>query len=141
MRIMKATTTLTRLLVIALVAGVATTGCASKGTLSSREVAPARQTAVRVRNDNWNTVRVYLVREVGSTVRLATVPSMTTQRIPLRGAVASELRTHGTLRFLIRPLGSNESFVTHSILAGPDDVMRLIVATRLRFSTLVVGNR
>ena len=89
MRIMKATTTLTRLLVIALVAGVATTGCASKGTLSSRGVVPARQTAVRVRNDNWNTVRVYLVREAGSTVRLATVPSMTTQRIRLRGAVAS----------------------------------------------------
>ncbi len=136
---MKAPTTLAKLLLIAVVTGAATTGCATGGTLSSRAVAD-RQTAVSVRNNNWSDVKVYLVHASGGrAVRLGTVTSMATLRIPLRGAVATELQTYGSLRFLIKPLGKpREGHTTHSALMTPGDVMSLTVANQLWLSTLVV---
>ena len=137
---MKAPTTLAKLLLIAVVTGAATTGCATGGTLSSRAVAD-RQTAVSIRNNNWADVKVYMVPASGARpVRMGTVTSMTTVRIPLRGAVASELDREGSLRFLIRPLGSRSSYTTHSVIMTPGDVMSLTVANQLRLSTLVVGS-
>ncbi len=140
---MKASTTLTKLLLIAVVAGAATTGCAPKGTLSSSGVAPNRQTAVRIRNNNWSDVKVYLVpANGGSPVRIGTVGSLATERIPLRGRIRSELQTQGSLRFLLRPLGNpHESYVTHSVIMTPSDVMHLTVANHLKHSTLVVRGR
>ena len=139
---MNAPTALAKLLLIAVVTGAATTGCATGGTLSSRAVAD-RQTAVRVRNDNWSDMKVYLVpANGGSPVRIGTVGSLATERIPLRGRIRSELLTHGSLRFLLRPLGNpRESHVTHSVIMTPDHVMHLTVANQLRHSTLVVRGR
>lgn len=138
---MKAPTTLAKLLLIAVVTGAATTGCATGGTLSPRAVAD-RQTAVSIRNYNWSDMKIYLLRaNGGAPVRLGTVTSMTTLRIPLRGAVASELQIHGSLRFLIRPLGNpRESYTTHSVFMTPGEVMSLTVANQLGLSTLVVGS-
>ncbi len=137
---MKAPTTLAKLLLIAVVTGAATTGCATGGTLSSRAVAD-RQTAVSIRNYNWSDVKVYLVRASGGVpVRLGTVTSMTTRRILLRGAAASELSSQGSLRFLIMPLASRSSYTTHSVIMTPGDVMSLTVENQLSHSTLVVGS-
>ena len=120
---MKAPTTLAKLLLIAVVTGAATTGCATGSTLSSRAVAD-RQTAICIRNDNWSDVKVYLVRAAGGTpVQLGRVWSMTTLRIPLRGAVAWELNNHGSLRFLIRPWGSRSSYLTDAVIMTPGDVV------------------
>ncbi len=139
---MKAPTALAKLLLIAVVTGATTTGCATGGTLSSRAV-DDRQTAVRVRNDNWSDMKVYLVpANGGSPVRIGTVGSLATERIPLRGRIRSELLTHGSLRFLLRPLGNpHESHVTHSVIMTPGHVMHLTVANQLRHSTLVVRGR
>ncbi len=135
---MKAPTTLAKLLLIAVVTGAATTGCATGGTLSYRSVAD-RQTAVSIRNDNWSDVKVYLVDASGGMpVRLGTITSMTTLRVPLRGAVASQLRLHGSLRFQIRPFASRSSYLTDALMMSPGDVMHLTVANQLRLSTLVV---
>ena len=136
---MKAPTTLAKLLLIAAVTGAATTGCATAGgTLSSRAVAD-RQTAVSIRNDNWSDVKVYLVHASGAMpVRLGTVTSMSTLRIPLRGAVASQLSSQGSLRFEIRPLGSRRGYITHSVFMTAGDVVHLTVANLLRNSTLMV---
>ncbi len=136
---MKAPTTLAKLLLIAVVTGAATTGCATGGTLSSRAVAD-RQTAVSIRNNNWSDVKVYMLPASGGRpVRMGTVTSMTTLRIPLRGAVATELNSQGSLRFLIRPLGDlRENYLTHSVLMIPGDVMSLTVANQLWLSTLVL---
>ncbi len=119
-RVMKAPTTLAKLLLIAVVTGAATTGCATRGTSLSRGVESRRQTAVRVRNDNWSDVKVYLVHASGAMpVRLGTVTSMSTLWIPLRGAVASQLTSEGSLRFEIRPLGSRRGYMTHSVFMAP----------------------
>lgn len=139
---MKAPTTLAKLLLIAVVTGTATTGCATPGTSPSSGVEPHRQTAVRIRNNNWSDVKVYLVRANGSLVRVGTVTSMTTLRIPLRRALATELQTHGSLRFLIRPLGNPRgSYLTDPVFITSGDVMSLTVANELWLSTLVVGSR
>ncbi len=136
---MKAPTTLAKLLLIAVVTGAATTGCATRGTSLSRGVESRQQTAVRIRNDNWSDVKVYLVHASGAMpVRLGTVTSMSTLRIPLRGAVASQLTSEGSLRFEIRPLGSRSGYMTDSAIMAPGDVMHLTVANLLRNSTLVV---
>ena len=148
---MKAPTTLAKLLLIAVVTGAATTGCATGSTLS-RAVADRQTvvrignrnlTAVRIRNNNWSDVKVYLVSASGGTpVRLGTVTSMATLRIPLRGAVVSELNLQGSLRFLIRPLGDPRGgYITHSVNMIPGDVMSLTVANRLSHSTILVGRR
>ncbi len=136
---MKAPTTLAKLLLIAVVTGAATTGCATKGTSPSRGVEPHQQTAVSIRNDNCSDMKVYLVDGSGGMpVRLGTVTSMSTLRIPLRGAVASQLRLEGSLRFQIRPLGSRSSYLTDPLVMSPGDVLHLTVANQLRLSTLVV---
>ncbi len=140
---MKAPTTLAKLLLIAVVTGAATTGCATGSTSLSRGVEPHRQTAVRIRNDNWSDVKVYLVRQNGgSPVRLGRVTSMTTLRIPLRGAVATDLQIYGSLRFLIRPLGNpRESYTTPSAFMAPGNVMYLTLANQSWLTTLVVRSR
>ncbi len=103
---MKAPTALAKLLLIAVVTGAATTGCATGGTLASRTVAD-RQAAVRIRNDNWSDMKVYVVPAGGGIpVRIGTVRSLATERIPLRGRIRSEILTHGSLRFLLRPLAA-----------------------------------
>ncbi len=139
---MKAPTTLTKLLLIAVVTSTATTGCATRGTSLSRGVESHQQTAVRIRNDGWSDVKIYLVQASGGMpVRLGTIMSMTTLRIPLRGAVASQLNREGTLRFEIRPLGSRSSYMTDSVIMTPGDVMHLTVANHSWLTTLVVKSR
>ena len=133
-----------KLLLIALVAsGVAgTTGCATRNA-STEVVIRRHPTAVRVRNYNWSDARVYLLRQSGGRpVRIGTVTSMTTERIPLRGQVAAELRTHGALRFLITLIGgSTRSYTTESTFLDPRDVMTLDIANHLALTTLVVRSR
>ncbi len=140
---MRAPTTLAKLLLIAVVASVATTGCATKGDLSSTGVAPDQQTAVRIHNYNGSDVRVYLVPASGGIpVLLRTIRSMTTLRIPLRGPIGTELQIYGSLRFLIRPLDNpSESYTTRSVIMTPGEVMSLTVANQLVLSTLAVGSR
>ncbi len=140
---MRAPTTLAKLLLIAVVASVATTGCVTKGDLSSTGVAPDHQTAVRIHNYNESDVRVYLVPASGGIpLRLRTITSMTTLRIPLRGPIGTELQIHGSLRFLIRPLDNpSESYTTRSVIMTPGEVMSLTVANQLVLSTLAVGSR
>ncbi len=135
-------TTVTKPLLIALVTGAATTGCATKGSLSSRSVAD-RQTVVSIRNNNWSDMKVYLVPENGgSPVRIATVGSLTTKRIPLRRRIKMELIAQESLRFLLKPLGNpHESYTTHSVVLAPGAALRLTVANRLTFSTLVPEHR
>ncbi len=138
---MKAPTTFTKLLLIAVVATVATTGCATKGNLSS-EVSPDEQTAIIIRNYSWNDVKVYLVPSSGGIpVRIGTVGSLTTQQIPVRGRIKTELQAYRQLQFLIKPLASSTSHVTHPVILTSGDVLRLTVENRLPQSTLVVRHR
>ncbi len=138
---MKAVKQLTRALAIGLLTGAFAAGCASPQTIS--DLALRRPpTALRITNYHWQDVRIYVLPGHGGVpMRLGLVVSMTSSVIPLRGALAAELRGGGTFRVLIRPLASQTSFTTHSVLIGPGDEMQLNVENQLSLSTLVVRNR
>ena len=137
---MKAPTTLAKLLLIAVVTGAATTGCATGGISPSRGVARHEQAAVSIRNDSWIDVRVYLVPASGSSpVRIGKVGSLSTERFPLRGRIRTELLTQGSLRFLIEPFASfSESYTTPTVFMSPGNEMLLTVANQVWLSTIVV---
>ncbi len=137
---MKAPTTLAKLLLIAVVTGSATTGCATRGTSPSRGVEPQQRTTVSIRNNNWSDVTVYLIQAGGGTpVRIRRVGSLTTERIPVRGRIRSELQAHGRLQFLIKPFASSATYTTQPVVLAPGDAARLTVANQLTLSTLVRG--
>ena len=140
---MKAPTTLAKLLLIAVVTGAATTGCATGGISPSRGVARHEQTAVSIRNDSFSDVTVYLVPASGSSpVRIGRVGSLATERIPLRGRIRTELLTQGSLRFLIEPFASfSESYTTPTVFITPGMEMLITVANQVWLSTLVVRDR
>ncbi len=118
--------------------GAAVTGCAQQATSFETGIR-AEQTALRIRNDNWLDVKVYLVSESGaSPVRVGTVSAASSSVIRLRGPVLQEIRNRGTVRFLIRPIGSRASYTTQAMLVHPGDQMQLSVANRLTFSTVFV---
>ena len=116
-------------------------GCAtSTPPLQSGFRAPA--SSIRIRNYNWQDVRVYLVSATGSRpIRIGTVTSMTTTVIPMRGQIASQAFSQGSLQFLIRPIGSTVSYMTHAIIVNAVNVMELTVENRLEHSTLMVRHR
>ncbi len=122
-------------------AAAGVSGCAtSTPPLHSGLRAPA--TAVRIRNDNWLDVRVYLVSANGSRpIRIGMVTSMTTTVIPLKGAIASQVFSHGSLQFLLRPIGSRVSYTTYAVYINPGTVTELTVANQLEHSTLMVRSR
>ncbi len=130
----------TWLLAIALVAvSVTTSGCASTGALSQRHNR-ADASVLRIDNHNWQDVKVYLVPAGGGqSVRVATVVSMTSEVVRLRGRAAMELRTNGELRLEIRPFASRERFTTQTVLARPGDKIQLRVGAFLHHSSLSIS--
>jgi hypothetical protein len=116
-------------------------GCATTRAPSDRGLR-AQATAIRIRNDNWQDVRVYLLRANGGPpVRLATVGSMSSAVIRFRGAIAAEAWSRGSIQLLLRPIGTRSSFTTPAVFVGPGDVMRLTVANQLTLSTVFIDNR
>ena len=115
-------------------------GCAtSTPPLQSGFRAPA--SSIRIRNYNWQDVRVYLVSNGSMPIRIGTVTSMTTAVIPMRGQIASQAFSQGSLQFLIRPIGSTVSYTTHTIPVYAGSVTELTVENRLEHSTLMVRSR
>ena len=97
-------------------------------------------TTLRVRNDNWHDVRIYLVRESGGPpIRVGTFGSLSSAVVQLKGSAIQEVLASGEARFLSRPLASRASFATYAVPVNLGDVIGLRVANNLTFSTLVVG--
>jgi hypothetical protein len=88
--------------------------------------------ALYVTNDNWNDVRIYLVRE-GTSVpqRLGSVEAFSTRVIRLRP------QPIGWTQLKIVPLGSTSAFTTAPVNVGPGDAMELTVQNHLQHSFLI----
>lgn len=118
--------------------GAAVTGCAQQATSFETGI-HREQTALRIRNDNWLDVRVYLVSESGAAgVRVGTVSAASSSVIRLRGRALQEIRNRGTVRFRLRPIGSRASYTTQAMLVHPGDQIQLSVANQLALSTFFV---
>ncbi len=122
---------------------LATAGMSGSATstppLQSGFRAPA--SSIRIRNYNWQDVKVYLVSNGSMPIRIGTVTSMTTAVIPMRGQIAAQAVSQGSLQFLIRPIGSTVSYTTHTIPVRAGSVTELTVENRLEHSTLMVRSR
>ncbi len=136
---------LNRLFKIALLvsAAAAAGGCASAGTSFTPVANPRSQPiALRVRNNNWQDVRIYFVPEYGGRqVRLATIGSFTSRTILLRGQAKAGVRASGAARFLIHPIGFPQAHTTQPLFVRPGDEMELTVGHRLQYSTLILASR
>lgn len=133
---MRAATRPTSLLVMMLVTvgAVASEGCAHRGVpLGTTETGLEDQaTTLRVRNDNWQDVRIYLVENGGPPVRVGSVSGLTSAVIRVRRRIV------GTARLLIRPLGSRATALTNPVFVERGQVLELTVQTHLVHSNLVV---
>ncbi len=118
---------------------LAAAGCSTKTTSFDSGIS-ASETALWVRNDSWQDVRIYLVSSVGVTsVRIGTVPAASSARIRVRGRLLQEIRNRGSVRLALRPIGSRASYVTEAVMVQLGDEIRLSVANQLSFSTVIVG--
>ncbi len=114
-------------------------GCAKQQATSFDTGVHAEQTALSIRNNNWQDVRVYLVTSSGrESVRLGTVSAASSARIPITGHMLQEIRNRGSVRLQLRPLGSRSSYTTEDIIVQPGDEVRLSVANQLSLTTVYV---
>ncbi len=127
-----------RLMTIVLVTGgmAANIGCASAGGTYSRSArVQPRTTVLRVRNNNWQDVKLYLVHASGSVpIRVGTVTAMSSAVIRLRRPMA------GTgARLLITPIGSSTGHVTELVAVDSQSELRLTVHNHLALSMLIAA--
>ena len=133
---MYAPTSLARSLALVLVSVAVTAGagCATSGYpgLSPQERQDTH-VAIRVRNDNWHDMRIYLVLESGAAPRrIGNVPSFTT------GILRIPYAAQGMIRLQLRPIGTRATHVTQPIFVEPGRSLQLNVANALAQSILIV---
>lgn len=127
----------TRIAAVALVVGVGAAGaaCASGGGYANPAVSnvDSRSVVLRVNNQNWQDVRIYLAREFGGLpMRIGTVGGLGTAILRIREGQGDYTR------LLLRPIGSRATFITNAVNAAPGQAMELTVGSRLTFSNLVL---
>ena len=123
-----------------IVATITAGACGTGGAVTRiQTINPSPAMSLYVRNDNWHDMRVYFVPDAGGPlVRVGTVRSLNSAVLPLRGRVKSEIRIRGNVRFLLRPLASRDTYLTHYVIVGAGDRIELTVANQLVHSTLVL---
>ncbi|HEX9704372.1 MAG TPA: hypothetical protein VGA20_03940 [Gemmatimonadales bacterium] len=102
-------------------------GCA-KPAEGDEDPAPRAETMVRVENQEFLDMNVYVVRS-GQRIRLGHVPGLSTRVL----TIPSSLVGGGAdLRFLVDPVGSNRTPISHEIFVQPGDVVDLIIPVQPR---------
>jgi len=108
--------------------------CSTRDSDTIAMPAEFSEARVEVRNNNWSSMRVYVMR--GTTrFRLGTVTSMNTEvfRLPRSFAGAS-----GDIRLIADPIGSRETHITQSVNLGPGRLLSFQIENHLAISTVSV---
>jgi len=115
---------------------VGAAGCASSKGSASGAYAGGQSVQVKVRNDYWLDVVIYMVNG-GARVRLGSVGGVSGQtlRVP-PGALSAS-----SIRLLIDPIGSSRGYTTEAITLAPGQQIELKVGSPLSLSTIAVYNR
>lgn len=125
-------------LLAAAVVGAFLAACATGASLDDRpRGADGSQAQVRVTNNNWSDVRVFVERE-GLRVRLGSVTTMATEVFRLPAALAE---SSGLIRLIADPIGSGDRHVTHSIMIWPGQLIDYTVSNDLAISSAFVRSR
>jgi hypothetical protein len=93
-------------------------------------------TLVRVMNQNWMDVTVFVVRGATRT-RIGFVNALSEATFPLSAAAAPD----GSLRLLLDPLGSAGTYMTEAIAVRPGQQVELTITPSLGMSYLAVWGR
>lgn len=109
--------------------------CAPRAGVKSGPAAPASAAAsVRVTNNNWSDMTVYMER-TGLRVRLGTVTSMGSQTFRVPGSV---LGGEGDVRLVADPIGSRESYVTQPVQVWPGQMVAFKIENHIAVSSIAV---
>ncbi len=110
--------------------------CAPTGRKGAK-AAPQLQraeTTVRITNNNWATVVVYLVRS-GTPSRIGTVTSMRTEvlRIP-----RSLMPSTGSISLMVDPIGSRHTYISPVVQVAPGQQIEFNIENHLPISSISV---
>lgn len=123
-----------------LVAGALALSLAACGLGRGAEPADAPEapeTTIRVTNNNWANMVVYLVRS-GVRVRLGTVNSMATAHFVVPRSVGA---MHSDVRLVADPIGARTVYVTERLALMPGQAIEFTIENHLPLSTVTVSYR
>ncbi len=128
-----------RAVIVPLTILLAAGACAHTGSSPNTASANihARETTVRVTNNNWSTMAVYVVR-LGMRTRIGTVESMRTEVLRVPRPLVSAA---GDIRLLADPIGSTNRYLTPIIQVSPGQRIDFKVENQLTLSSVSVWHR
>ena len=99
--------------------------------------ARSESATVKVTNNNWNNMDVYMVRG-GSRYRLGTVTSMSTEvfRVP-----QTLVGNTGGVQLLADPIGSSVTYLSPTIFVNAGETIRFDVQNQLSISSVSIFSR
>jgi hypothetical protein len=116
-----------------LVASLSTVPVAcSRANEAAGEVAPARAIGLRVRNDNFLDMDVYVVSDALAT-RLGTVTGNSSRNFVLDASLATQ-----DLRIVATPIGGNGRASTGLVTVAPGQTIDFTIGSVLRNSTVTI---
>jgi len=122
---------------LVLMAGVVATmvGCATGGGYPGLEQQEpeSRSVLLRVQNNNWHDMRVYVISESGRSTRVGMVTGLSQGILRIRAPIQ-----YGSTRVLLRPVGTRATYLTQPILLHPGASAELIVQNQLTLSQLIL---
>lgn len=110
--------------------------CASGGNRGASAGVAAQPIPLDVTNENYLDVDIFVVRG-NSRQRLGTVGGNASATL----SIPANLIAHGELQLLADPIGSKDVYVTDRIAVGPDQMVELTIAPRMRMSSFAVYAR
>jgi hypothetical protein len=109
-------------------------GCATGGGYPGLEQQEpqSRSVLLRVLNNNWHDMRVYVVSESGRSTRVGMVTGMSRAVLRIRAPLA-----YGSTRVMLRPIGTRATHTTEPVLITPGTNAELVVHNQLSLSHLI----
>lgn len=120
----------TALLLTACAPGVAQTGSSGPSTMRD-------EATVKVANQNWSDMVIYVVRS-GQRIRLGEVTSMTARTFRMPRTI---LGSAGSVSLVADPIGSMHEHVTDRIHVAPGQEIEFRIENHLSISSIAVWNR
>lgn len=108
--------------VVAVVAGIAACSHSTKHVRDNGELQPV--TRVRVENQAFLDMNVYVISDGGGRTRLGTVTGNTNQVFVIPDYIVGPANS---VRFLVEPIGSNRSPISNSLSVQPGQTVTLTI--------------
>lgn len=117
---------------VLLCTALAGSACGSAFQQEENAVQPNRGTTVRVENNNWSDMRIYLVRS-GIRTRLGYVSSMTEASLDVSDTMVGGA---GEVRLMAAPIGSLQRFYSDPLHVSPGQMVEWRLENNLPLSSI-----